>query len=90
MRYHTLTTDLIQQAGQQARFLGHSYVGSAHLLLALIQQPGMAGQLLRGMGMDHPLTWQMTAVLYGSGTPDLPLPQGLTRAARRILRQAAS
>ena len=90
MRYHTLTTDLIQQAGQQARYLGHSYVGSAHLLLALIQQPGMAGQLLRGMGMDHPLTWQMTAVLYGSGTPDLPLPQGLTRAARRILRQAAS
>ena len=90
MRYHTLTTDLIQQAGQQARFLGHSYVGSAHLLLALIQQPGMAGQLLRGMGMDHPLAWQMTAVLYGSGTPDLPLPQGLTRAARRILRQAAS
>ena len=90
MRYHTLTTDLIQQAGQQARFLGHSYVGSAHLLLALIQQPGMAGQLLRGMGMDHPLTWQMTAVLYCSGTPDLPLPQGLTRAARRILRQAAS
>ena len=90
MRYHTLTTDLIQQAGQQARYLGHSYVGSAHFLLALIQQPGMAGQLLRGMGMDHPLTWQMTAVLYGSGTPDLPLPQGLTRAARRILRQAAS
>ena len=90
MRYHTLTTDLIQQAGQQARYLGHSYVGSAHLLLALIQQPGMAGQLLRGMGMDHPLAWQMTAVLYGSGTPDLPLPQGLTRAARRILRQAAS
>ena len=43
MRYHTLTTDLIQQAGQQARYLGHSYVGSAHLLLALIQQPGMAG-----------------------------------------------
>ncbi|MEE1328268.1 MAG: ATP-dependent Clp protease ATP-binding subunit, partial [Oscillospiraceae bacterium] len=90
MRYHTLTTDLIQQAGQQARYLGHSYVGSAHLLLALNQQPGMAGQLLRGMGMDHPLAWQMTAVLYGSGTPDLPLPQGLTRAARRILRQAAS
>ena len=90
MRYHTLTTDLIQQAGQQARYLGHSYVGSAHFLLALIQQPGMAGQLLRGMGMDHPLAWQMTAVLYGSGTPDLPLPQGLTRAARRILRQAAS
>ena len=89
MRYHTLTTDLIQQAGYQARSLGHSYVGSAHLLLALEQQPGMVGQLLRGMGMEHPLTWQMVAVLYGTGTPDLPLPQGLTRAARKILRQGA-
>ena len=89
MRYHTLTTELIQQAGQQARSLGHSYVGSAHFLLALTQQPGLAGQLLRGMGMELPMTWQMAAVLYGAGTPDLPLPQGLTRAARKILRQAA-
>ena len=89
MRYHTLTTDLIQQAGYQARSLGHSYVGSAHLLLALELQPGMVGQLLRGRGMEHSLTWQMAAVLYGAGTPDLPLPQGLTRAARKILRQAA-
>ena len=89
MRYHTLTTDLIQQSGHQARALGHSYVGSAHLLLALAQHTGLAGQLLRGMGVDLSLTRRMTALLYGSGTPDLPLPQGLTRAARKILRQAA-
>ena len=89
MRYHTLTTDLIQQSGHQARALGHSYVGSAHMLLALAQHTGLAGQLLRGMGIEPCLTRQMTAVLYGAGTPDLPLPQGLTRAARKILRQAA-
>ena len=31
----------------------------------------------------------MTAALYGVGTSQLPLPQGLTREARRILRGAA-
>ena len=89
MRYHLLTIELIRFAGQKARAMGHSCVGSAHLLLAMVQQPGPAGQLLRSMGMDPQLTETMTAVLCGEGTPDLPLPQGLTRGSRRILRGAA-
>ena len=90
MRYHMLTADLIQRAGQKARGLGHSYVGSAHLLLALLELPGGAGQLLRGLGVDPELTEAMTRLLYGAGTPDLPLPQGLTREAKGILRCAAA
>ena len=89
MRYHVLTVEMIQSAGQKARALGHSYVGSVHLLLALLHQRGDAGQLLRAMGIDPVLTEQVAAVLYGSGTPDLPLPQGLTGEARVILREAA-
>ncbi len=89
MRYHTLTTDMILRAGQKARDLGHSYVGSVHLLLAMTQEPGNTGQILRLMGVDPGLTEAMTQMLYGAGTPDLPLPQGLTREARGILRTAA-
>ncbi|MEE1035791.1 MAG: Clp protease N-terminal domain-containing protein, partial [Oscillospiraceae bacterium] len=88
MRYHALTADLIQRAGQKARSLGHSYVGSAHLLIALAELPGGAGQLLRAQGVDPGLTSAMTQLLYGAGTPDLPLPQGLTRNVRGILRGA--
>ena len=90
MRYHMLTADLIQRAGQTARRLGHSYVGSAHLLSAMAGLPGIAGELLRGMGIEAELTGAMSQLLYGAGTPDLPLPQGLTAQARSILRQAGT
>ena len=89
MRYHLLTADLIQRAGRTARSFGHSYVGSAHLLVALTGLPGSTGQLLRGLGVEPEMTGDMTQLLYGIGTPELPLPQGLTREARSILRSAA-
>ncbi len=89
MRYHMLTTQIIQTAGQQARTMGHSYVGSAHLLLAMVQLPGETGQLLRGFGLEPVLMEKLAQWLYGRGTPDLPLPQGFTRDARKLLRLAA-
>lgn len=88
MRYDTQTRQLLIGAGNAARNMGHSYVGSAHLLLALMREPGIAGQLLRGAGLGLELVEAMTAVLYGMGTPDLPLPQGFSNQARRILRRA--
>ena len=89
MRYHVLMADLIQRSARKARELGHSYVGSAHILLELAREPGAAGQVLRQLGVEPELTESMAVLLYGSGTPDLPLPQGLSRNARNLLRQAA-
>ena len=89
MRYHMHTVELIRLAGQKARTLGHSYVGSAHLLLALSQQSGSTGQLLRSAGVDPVLTEEMILMFFGAGTPDLPLPQGLSHGARGILRGAS-
>ena len=89
MRISTMTAELIQRAGQKAREFGHSYVGSAHLLVAMTAMPGTAGQLLRGMGVGPEITGAMTQLLYGVGKADLPLPQGLTEEARHILRCAA-
>lgn len=89
MRYHTLTADLIQRAAQKARNLGHSYVGSMHLLLAMTREPGGMGTVLRQLGVDPDLTEAMAQLLYGAGTPDLPLPQGLTLEAKGILQSAA-
>ena len=89
MRFGVDATDLILSAGQQARRFGHSYVGSEHLLLAMVQPccPGM--QILCGAGLDPELVKRLVPFLYGSGTSDLPLPQTFTACARGILSGAA-
>ena len=89
MRYGPESQELINTAHRKAKELGHSYVGSAHLLLALTMHSGSAGQILRGFGMDASLTEDMAALLYGKGTSHLPLPQGLSPDARLILWGAA-
>ena len=89
MRYHVQTNELILSSGEKARSLGHSYVGSIHILLALLDQPGEVGTLLRLLGMEPMAVEAMAQLLYGAGTPDLPLPQGFTPKAREIFRLAA-
>ena len=88
MQYDADAKALIVSAIQKSRTMGHSYVGSVHFLLALAGAPGMAGHLLRGTGMELELMYSIATVLYGVGTPELPLPQGFTVQAKRILRLA--
>ena len=90
MNYDTGALDLILDAAENARQMGHSYVGSAHLLLALSRCPTIAGHLLRGAGMEESFLRSAMAVLHGVGTPGLPLPQGMTVQLRRILRSAGN
>jgi len=90
MQYSIQAQGLLLTAAQKARALGHSYVGSAHLLMALCEEPGTAGQMLRGAGLEAWTVQQMAGVLYGRGTPELPLPQGLSPQARRVLRGAGA
>jgi len=89
MHYDANAAHLVLVAGRWAREMGHSYVGSEHLLLALTQEPGGTGQLLRGSGLDTDLLQLFVKGLRGCGRADLPLPQGLTRSAKGILRGAA-
>ena len=88
MRYHALSAELIERSGSLAKALGHSYVGSAHLLLVMAREPGGAGLILRQLGVDPDLTEAMAQLLYGAGTPNLPLPQGLTAQAKQLLADA--
>ena len=89
MNYDGETTELIRWAGKKAREMGHSYVDSTHLLLAMAQNRGYAGNVLRGFGFQAAVAEDMAALLYGKGTPQLPLPQGMTPELRQILRGAA-
>ena len=85
MRYDQRTIDVLLAAGNEARALGHSCVGSVHLLLALCRSASNAGNLLRNAGMEGDLAQAALQSLYGVGTPQLPLPQGWTRQAKHIL-----
>ena len=90
MQYSREARELLRRAADSARNLGHSCVGSAHLLMAFIGQRDIAGQLLNGFGVGQELTGQVVAVLHGMGTPGLPLCQGFTKQAAGILRGAAA
>lgn len=89
MRYHIQTEALLRRSAGKARNLGHSYVGSVHLLLVMASETDGMGLVLRQLGMDPVLTESMALLLFGARTPDLPLPQGLTTEARGLLRCAA-
>ena len=89
MRYHSQTAELICSSGRCARAFGHSYVGSAHILLGLAQARDGIGILLRSLGLEPGTLETVTKLLYGSGKANLPLPQGLSQEVRTILSGAA-
>lgn len=80
--YERKTRQLLVCAAAEARALGHSYVGSEHLLLGLLTQTDtLAGRILRSAGLQAENLRLMTAALWGRGAPGLRLPQGLTPRA---------
>ena len=88
MRYADQAKQLLLNAGQVARDLGHSSVGSAHLLLALAQLPDPWGRFLQFCGFCPIKATEMARALYGAGTRGLPLPMGFTPQARSIFAEA--
>ncbi|MEA4965804.1 MAG: ATP-dependent Clp protease ATP-binding subunit [Oscillospiraceae bacterium] len=82
---------ILRKAWKQAISLGHSYVGSEHLLLALSESgETVPGRLLRWAGVDP--TGLRGDIIRHSGCGDgaARLPQGLTAEARKILSGAFS
>ena len=83
------TEQIIRQAGALARELGHSYVGTEHLLLAILQRRELACcRILARGGWDAPVLRGFLTLRTGCGCARLPMPQGLTPGARQVLRQA--
>ena len=74
---------LIRNAGLFARALGHSYVGSEHLLLALCSED-RTGSILENCGLSFSWAVEQIERLRGRGAA-LPLPQGLTAEAKEVL-----
>ena len=80
---------VIRRAQQQALRLGHSYLGSEHLLLALTLENGPAAAVLQRCGAQSQILQTAVAQQVGVGVPGGRLHQGLTPACCRCIRGAA-
>jgi len=93
MRYEDRFTErarnVLTLAQAAAAELGHGYVGSEHILLALAREgSGVAAKVLRESGLDSRLILDLIEKNIGRGRQgDIP-PQGLTPRAKRIIELA--
>lgn len=88
--YTEKAEQVIQNARRISRRLGHSYVGTEHLLIGLLQEEScVPGQLLAQKGVEKEKLQQLISDLIAPGTDTL---QGerrdYTPRARRVLEQA--
>ena len=88
MRYDEQAQQVIRSCAVWSRRLGHSYVGSIHLLLAISDSPTTEGLYLRVWGAEPLRLMALIQSLWGRGTAQLPLPQGFSRTVKLILAGA--
>ncbi len=66
---------VIELAMDEARSLGHNYIGTEHLLLGLIREgEGVASQVLLNLGLDLTKVRSEVMALLGSGPPSQSAP----------------
>jgi len=82
--------EVLRLSHEAAEELGHSYVGTEHLLLGILRQEnGGAREVLAELGMDHFRARSAVVRALGMGVPGAALSQGLTPRARRAIEYGA-
>ncbi len=80
----------IENARDAAGSLGHSFVGTEHLLLGIMmEKDGLGARILERNGLDLQSLRRAVAELDGCGAPAVP-GQGLTVRARAAVEKAAA
>ncbi len=64
------TEILLRWATEEMRGLRHQFVGTEHLLLALVRGDGLAGQLLRARGVTYECALEIVVEMLGRGEED--------------------
>ena len=78
----------IEKAQGAAEELGHSYVGTEHLLLGILREDGGQGaKVLKENGMTDALLTELVEKYVGRGEAGTP-PQGLSPRAKRVIELA--
>ncbi len=75
---------VIELAMDEARSLGHNYIGTEHLLLGLIREgDGIASQVLLNLGLDLKSVRDEVLNLLGSSVPGYSVSQGAKGAKKK-------
>lgn len=73
-------------AQEEARNLGHNYVGTEHLLLGLLrEEEGAAAQVLKSLGMDSKKIRELVENLVGKGSFNFTEGFGYTPRTKRVM-----
>ena len=82
--------NVLRLSHEAAEELGHSYVGTEHLLLGLLrEEAGVACRLLNELGLERGRARQAVIASVGLGAPGTSPSQGLTPRAKGAIEQAA-
>jgi ATP-dependent Clp protease ATP-binding subunit ClpC len=75
----------LSKAQEAAQNMGHSYVGTEHILLGVaLEGEGLGAKILRENGLDETLISELLEKFVGRGSPGTPA-QGLTPDAKRVI-----
>ncbi len=88
-RFTTRAQNALRLAQESAEELGHSYVGSEHLLMGLLrEEEGAAHRCLTEQTVTKEKAKDVIVRIIGAGLPGLAPPQGLTPRAKRVIENA--
>lgn len=82
--------NVLQLAAEEASALNHAYIGTEHILLALIRErPGVSGEVFHNLGVSLDQARGATQSLVGVGKQPAPAEQKLTKRATQAIERAA-
>lgn len=89
-KFSQIAEQAIEQAGIQAGELGHSFVGTEHLLLGVMKEKeGLAARVLSQRGLSLEALRRCVVRRNGMGCPGVPV-QGLSPRARAAVERASA
>ncbi len=89
-KFTAMARDVLRLSHEAAEELGHSYVGTEHILLGILRlEHAGARETLEQLGVDRHRFRSAVVQTVGMGVPGTAPSQGLTPRARRSIEQAA-
>lgn len=93
-RYTERARHITVAAQDEARLLRHNYIGTEHLLIALIREEGVAGRVLASLGIAAEEVRAQVRNIVGQGdevtTGQIPFSPYAKKAMEHALREALS
>lgn len=88
-RYTRSAQRVLDNAKKAASLIGHSYIGTEHILLALIETKGVASEVLKENGVQYEKIYELVDENLSTGTNVLTAEEGeMTPRAQKVARNA--